>query len=175
MKPNRPAVPVDGLNLDPIELNGQTLDLNYYFGQEYLDIEQAAKELPAVVEWVNAQYHIIYEDMLTFKDELERAKAKAFFDLKDHAYAEKFGGRPTEKSLERAIALDESVQEVQKKYNNLRGWTKRLYNLQESLQTKLELVRSSEATRRRLVEAPELELDSKPRRAAGDSDIDEAE
>jgi hypothetical protein len=174
MNPRRPAVPVDGLNLEPIELNGQSLDLNYYFGQDYLDIEHAAKELPAVVEWVNAQYHVIYEDMLTFKDDLERAEARAFFDLKDGGYAQKYGGKATEKSLEHAITLDDRVIALKKNYNNLRGWVKRLYALQESLQTKLELVRSSEATRRRLVEAPELEL-GRPRQRRTDSDIDEKE
>lgn len=170
----KPAVPTSGLNLDPIELNGQTLDLNYYFSQDYLDIEQAAQELPAVIEWVNAQYHVIYEDMLTFKDELERAEARAFFDLKGGTYAEKYGGRPTDKSLPHAVCLEETVQDIQKKYNNLRGWVRRLDSLQKSLQTKLELVRSSEATRRRLVEAPELELDRRNRRGTA-SDIDEKE
>jgi outer membrane murein-binding lipoprotein Lpp len=152
----------DLLHIDDLELNGQTVDLNYYFTQEYTDIGQAAQELPNLIEWINAQMQVFYEDKLNAEQELKRAEADAYFDLKNNGtFATLYGGKPTEKSLEHAVNRDEGVLEASQKLNRLAAWVRRLNNLQQSLNTKLDLIRSSEATRRRLVDPAELELDRK--------------
>ena len=61
----------------------------------------------------------------------------------------------TEANLEKAVHLEDSVVKVHESYAVLYGWVRRLQNLQMSLQSKLELIRSTEATRRRLVENTE--------------------
>lgn len=146
------------ITLEPIILNGQKIDLNHYFSNEYTDIEQAAQEIPALVEWVNMQLQYCYEDKLNFKTELEEKKAKAFLDLRV-TFSEKYGGKSTEEALKSAVLLDDDVQDLKRKLNVQTAWVRRLHNLQLSLQTKLDLIRSSEATRRNLIEPEDREHD----------------
>jgi hypothetical protein len=158
-KTKRPPVPEGLLELDVLTLNGQEVDLNYYFTQDYSDISQAAEELPNLIEWINGQLQVMYEDKLNAEQQLKKAEAEAFFDLKGGTYTTLYGGKATEKSLAHAVTLDENVQNTWKNLNVLSAWCRRLQNLQNSLTTKLDLIRSSEATRRRLVDPAELELD----------------
>jgi hypothetical protein len=147
--------------LDVIELGGQQIDLNYYFTQEYSEIGQAAAELPNLIEWCNWQTQCFYEDKLNAEQELAKAEADAFFDLKGGTFKELYDMSPTEKSLQHAVNRDEGVIKAWRDYNRACGWVKRLSALQSSLTIKLDLIRSSEATRRRLVDPAELELDRK--------------
>ncbi len=156
--------------LDVIELDGEKIDLNYYFTQEYSEIGQAAAELPNLIEWVNWKSQLLYEDKLNAEQELKTAEANAFFDLKGGTFKDIYGMNPTDKSLQHAVYKDEGVIEAWKKYNRAAAWVKRLNSLQNSIATKLDLIRSSEATRRRLVEPAELELDRKRGREDRDQD-----
>jgi hypothetical protein len=158
-KLKRPPIPEGMLELDVLTLSGQSVDLNYYFTQDYSDISQAAEELPNLIEWINSQLQVMYEDKLNAEQQLKKAEAEAFFDLKGGTFATVYGGKPTEKALGHAVTLDENVQKTWKNLNILSAWCRRLQNLQNSLTTKLDLIRSSEATRRRLVDPAELELD----------------
>jgi hypothetical protein len=159
----KPKVPEGMLSLDELSLGGQKVDLNYYFTQEYTDIGQAAAELPNLIEWVNAQLQVMYEDKLNCEQELKKAEARSYFDLRGGTYLALYG-KPSEKGIEHAVALDEDVQRIWTNLNSLTAWCRRLHNLQNSLQTKLDLIRSSEATRRRLVDPAELELEQAARR-----------
>lgn len=138
---------------------GASIDLDYYFAQDYTDIQQATQEIPALIEWINSMQQSMYEDKLNFETELAETRAKAYFDLRKGNLTEEYGGKPTEKALLFAIDLNDEVQDLERKLNITKGWVRRLNNLQLSLQTKLDLIRSSEATRRRLIEPAELEVD----------------
>lgn len=156
--------------LDVIVIEGVKVDLNYYFTQEYSDIGQAAAELPNLIEWCNWQTQVFYEDKLNAEQELAEAEANAFFDLKRDTFEQLYGFKPTDKSLAHAVNKDEGVIAAWRKLNRSAAWVRRLTALQNSLQTKLDLIRSSEATRRRLVDPAELELDRK--RGSEDRDGD---
>lgn len=158
------------MKLDVLELDGETVDLNYYFTNEYSDIGQAAMELPNLVEWVNWKLQLYYEDKLNAEQELKEAEAEAFFDLKKGTFKDLYSGTPTDKSIQHAVYLDEGVKTAWRNYNRLSGWVKRLTALQASLTTKLDLIRSSEATRRRLVDPAELELDRRNGKEDRDGD-----
>lgn len=164
MSTRKPKLPEGMLALETLELGGEKVDLNYYFTNEYTDIGQAAQELPNFIEWVNGQLQTMYEDKLNAEQQLKEAEAAAYFDLKNETYVQLYAGKMTEKSLEYAIRRDEGVSKIWTRLNNLTAWCRRLQNLQDSLQTKLDLIRSSEATRRRLVEPAELELDREANR-----------
>jgi hypothetical protein len=150
--------------LDIIEFDGEKIDLNYYFTQEYIDIGQAAAELPNLIEWCNWKTQLQYEDKLNAEQALAKAEADAFFDLKGGEFENVYGYKPTDKSLAQAINRDEKVIEAWRELNRAAAWVKRFTALQNSLATKLDLIRSSEATRRRLVEPPELELERAAKR-----------
>jgi hypothetical protein len=156
--------------LDTLTLNGETVNLNYYFTQEYSDIGQAAAELPNLIEWCNWQAQLLYEDKLNAEQALETAEANAFFDLKKGLFEDLYGMKPTDAALKHAVNKDEGVIQAWREFNRCSAWVRRLTALQDSLATKLDLIRSSEATRRRLVDPAELELDRK--RGSEDRDRD---
>lgn len=148
----RPELP----KLDPIILDGYKLDVQYFLCHEYSDIGEAAEELPAIIEWVNMQLQSVTEQMLQKKQEIKEVEAAAFFDLSNGKFAENYESKMTAAALDRAVVLEPDVRKVHKDYAILYGWVKRLGNLQFSLQAKLDLTRSSEATRRRLADGETL-------------------
>jgi hypothetical protein len=150
--------------------NGESLDLDYYCSQEYTDIVQAAREMPAAIEWVNSLHQTMYEEKLNLETMLAEQRAKVFFDLRKGNFTEEYGGKPTEKALTYAIDLNDEVQDLERKLNVAKGWVKRLGGVQITLMTKLDLIRSSEATRRRLIEPVELEVDRANDRARRERD-----
>lgn len=166
MSTKRPPIPEGMLELDVLEIGGQKVNLNNYFTNEYTDISEAAAELPNLIEWVNGQLQVLFEDKLNCEQQLKKAEAAAYFDLRGGTFMQVYGSKkaPSEKALDHAVILDEEVQRCWTTLNSLTAWCRRLHNLQTSLQTKLDLIRSSEATRRRLVEPAELELDRTSRR-----------
>ena len=147
--------------LVPIQLGGYSLDLDYFLKAAYDDIGAASEELPALIEWVNYQLQCLTEKMLSRKQGVKRAESAAFFNLKNGLFLERgYVGKVTDSSVERAVPLEESVIKAHEEYNVLYGWVRRLQSVQVSLQLKLDLVRSTESTRRRLVDHSELKQDS---------------
>lgn len=144
--PQLPKIP-------PIELGDHKLDVEHYVRKEYLDIADAAVELPSVIEWLNWQTQVHIERKMTTKAALEREEAQVYFDLKGGGFERNgYGHKATEESLKRAIDLDEKVIQLKEDLAIYTALVERLYRVQQSLQFKLELVRSSEATRRALVQ-----------------------
>lgn len=141
--------------LPAIELDGFSIDIDYYLTKEYVDIGLAAVELPALIETLNWQNQANTEQLLRTKSELGRAEATSYFHLKNGGFQrEGYGDKPTDKGVEYAVKLDPTVIELEEKVAILTAWTERLKNFMKSLQSKLELVRSTEATRRKLPEQP---------------------
>jgi hypothetical protein len=144
-----PKLPV----LEPISLNGFSLNIQYYLAQEYEDIGEACAELPAIIEWVNSELQALLEQKIIKKQQIKEVEARVFFDLKGGEFQRLgYGEKATETALEHAIVLNDGVQAVHREFAVLSGWVNRLSCLLGSLQSKLDLVRSSEATKRKLVE-----------------------
>jgi hypothetical protein len=84
---------------------------------------------------------------------VERIEATAYFALKNGEFQSRgYGDKPTADALKAAVALDD---DVIKEAEDLAVWSAledRLERIMKSLSAKLDLVRSSEATRRKLVE-----------------------
>ena len=157
---NRQPLP----KLAPIRYGDFSMDLEYYLGGNYVDIIRVASELPAAIEWVNAALQDYTEQKLIAKQAVEEIEATVYFELKNGDFEAKgYAGKSSEEAVKRAIQLDERVKKAHRKYAVLYGWVQRLWNVQTSLQARLDLVRSSEATRRRLAEDVTEETDQ-PRR-----------
>jgi hypothetical protein len=122
------------------------LDLDHWLSREYDDISHAASELPAIIEWVNSQLQTISESKIVAKHEIKEEEARAYFRLR---HADPGDRRATETAIAHSVALDEDVMEAYRKFAVLSAWSQRLTNLLFSLQAKLDLVRSTEATRRK--------------------------
>jgi len=141
------------MKLDKLNIGGVDLDLQHYLGADYTDIREASEELPAVIEWVNAELQSAVAIKVNAKFAVKRAEAKAYFHLKDGGFEQAgYGEKMTEKALEHAVNLDKGLAEAVNEFANSTAWVTRLSNLLGSLQAKLELVRSSEATSRRLID-----------------------
>jgi len=158
--------------LEPFGPGQDSIDLAYYLSQDYVDIQQATAEMPAAIEWVNEMAQRMYEQRLNLATALAEERAKVFFDMRRGRLETDYGGKPTEAALDHAIALNDEVQDLERQLNVAKGWVKRLAGVQLTLLTKLDLIRSSEATRRRLVEPAELELDRAKERARREREDD---
>lgn len=132
--------------LDLGDGSGYRLDLDHWLSREYGDIGHASAELPAIIEWVNSQLQGIAEDKIVKKHEIKEAEARAYFNARQRWT---FESKPTEAAITHAVSLDEEVMEAYRKFAVLSAWSQRLVNLLFSLQAKLDLVRSTEATRRK--------------------------
>lgn len=142
MSTNLPTIPA-------IELDGYTLDVGSFLAKEYLEIGEASIELPTVIEWLNLQLQSMIESKHKLKADLGRVEATAFFALKQGKFQQLgYGDKPTETAVAHAVNLDPDVARISDDLAVVTGWVERLTNLQRSLQHKLELVRSVEATRR---------------------------
>ena len=144
--PELPSIP-------PLKLDGFSLDLQYYVRKDYNAIEIAAVELPSIIEWLNWQHQVALEMKFRKKAELERIEATVYFELKGGDFQSKgYGDKPTETAIQAAVVLDERVIEVNEDLAVWSALEDRLERSARSLTGKFELVRSSEATRRKLVE-----------------------
>ncbi len=132
------------------KIDGYELDLSRYLGRDYDDVTEASAELPAVHEWVNEKLQVYAEMLNTRKAELREAEAVAYFDLRKGAFDADYGGKQTEGALDKAVCLDKEVRALVREVAVLSGWCTRLRGIQEALGMKLDLVRSSEATRRQV-------------------------
>jgi hypothetical protein len=141
--------------LHPIDLDGYKLDIDYFLKTHYVSVHSANAELPAIIEWVNEQLQTAVEQKHMAKAELKQAEGNAFHDLRDEEKFRQAGftGKLTQEAVTHAIPLMANVIEANQKYARAAGWVSRLVNTLISLQAKLDLVRTTEATRRALVES----------------------
>lgn len=137
-------------DIKPITIDGQTVDVNCFLKAAYDDVSEASQQLPALLEWVSETLQGYSESKLLSKRLLAEAEATAYFSLKrdEDGFSAHYPGKMTEDALKHAVNLEPAVKEAAREYISWDSWVDRLYNLQRSLQAKLELVRSSEATRR---------------------------
>lgn len=132
-------------HLDEVNLQGYKLNVDYYLKKDYDDIGTASEELPAIIEWINMMVQLYAEERLIAKQEIKEVEAEAYFKIMRDP---EFEGKKTDAAVNRAVYLDEEVKKVHRRYARLVGWVSRLQNLQLSFQSKLDLVRSTESTRR---------------------------
>lgn len=148
--PTPPPLPTP----DPIELDGFKLDVNYFVSKDYDDIASAAQELPPVIEWVNCKLQSLTEQKLLKDDEVKEMEAETWFYLQNGGWEDNnYAGRKNAHALLMGCRLDPRVKKAKQELAVLTAWAQRLYNVMASLQAKLELVRSAEATRRSIFDS----------------------
>lgn len=131
--------------------DGRKLDIQLYLEEDYADVSDAAREIPAVMEWLNELRQAYQEDRDRLKSDLEVAEARAYFDLKgtgEGNFQANYQCKPTEEGLKMAIALDATSRKLRDQLTTTSAMVGRLSGTLASLQAKVELIRSSEATRR---------------------------
>jgi hypothetical protein len=135
-----------------------TLDIDYFLRHDFADVGQAMEDLPAIIEYVNERRQVMREDLYVQKQACKRAEATAYFDLKGGRFLELYQDiKSSETAIEHAIQLDSDVIEAHRVFAILHAHAERLTTTILALQLKLEMVRSTEATRRSLVETERQE------------------
>lgn len=135
----------------PIELDDFKLDVNYYLTKDYEDIATAAQELPAIVEWINCKLQQMTEAKLRKEAEVKEAESEAWFYLLNGGFEDRnYAGRKNVQAVLMGVTLDPQVKKAKGELAVLTGWYQRLLNTMRSFQAKLELVRTAEATRRKI-------------------------
>ena len=141
--------------LNRLKLGRDTIDLDYYLTSSYDNIDDASGELPPVIEWVNEQNQGYVERMHVLKGEVKEAEAAAYMRLSTPGEEESFesqfpGVKRTADYLSHAVVLDAEVRQKKIDLAHNVAWVERLRQLQVNLTSKLDMVRSSEATRRKV-------------------------
>jgi len=145
--------------LTRLKLGRDAIDVDYYLTSVYDNINDASAELPAVIEWVNEQNQGYVERMHVLKGEVKEAEASAYLRLAGPDMEEGFevrfpGVKRNSDALNHAVALDPEVRQKKIDLAHHVAWVERLRQLQVSLTAKLDMVRSTEATRRRVFSEP---------------------
>ena len=136
-----------------LDLDGQQIDLNYFLNTDYVDASAAGVELPGLIEFINENYQYYLEWKIRQKGVLERARATAYFGLKGGLWeARGFAGKFSEAGADKAVELDEEVIAALEQYAIFSGYVARLLNMMQTLQAKLGITRTVEATRRAMME-----------------------
>jgi len=143
-------MPSDLPILKPIKLNGYTLDLKKILSTDWSDISLATTALPQYAEWINEQLHSMTENKLASEGDLRVARAEAYFRLRTGGLDRYGVAKVTEAAVEHAVELDDRVREITSDLARLDGWCRRLSRLADTLCRQMELIRSSEATRRKI-------------------------
>lgn len=142
----RPALPV----LERIENDIIVLDPEYFFKKRYEDVTEAAGELPVVIEYINESLQRASIAANDAKRDLASLEAETYTGLRQE-WSNRFAEKMTEKALEMAVLQDKDLAETARNYSVLKSYVSRLANMQENLRMKLDMLRSVEATKRKLI------------------------
>lgn len=138
--------------ISAIELGDFQLDINYYMTTDYQDGQSASRELPAVIEWVNEQLMLMLEQKIIAKQKIKKVEGDIWNSLNKGLWEELgYAEKKTEDNMKRAVARHDDVTKAVSDYAWYASWCSRLSNTIISLQAKLDLVRTSESTRRAML------------------------
>jgi hypothetical protein len=137
--------------LAKIDTDMIVLDPDFWFRKRYQEIGEAAGELPTVIEYINESLQRAMIATSEAKRDVDRIEAETYIRLRKDwstVYAEKM----TEKALEMAIAMDQTLADARHNLSVLKSYVSRLQNMQDNLRMKLDSMRTVEATRRKLLQ-----------------------
>jgi len=146
--PMNPPVP----RLKNIRVGDAVIDLDRLLNADYDNVNEASEKLPAAISWLVYQRAMMVEQVALADRKEEQTKAEVYFALKNGGFESAgYGSKPTDTAVKLAVLLDDSVKLAGQSMARFQRHLA-LYSGQiEALKAKLELVRTSEATRRRLI------------------------
>jgi len=122
--------------------DGQKLDIQFYLTEDYADVSDAAREIPAAMEWINELRQAYQEDRDKLKVQLDLAEARAYFELKgtgEGNFLANYQCKATEEGLKMAVALDVTARQLRDQLATTNAMAGRLSGTLASLQAKVEL------------------------------------
>lgn len=135
--------------LKKFTVGDETLDLNYLLNAPYEDIREASENIPAAIGWMGYHRGVANERLIIAEQAWKAAEATAYFALKNGGFISGgFGEKVTEEGLKKALELDKGVKDACAAYATRKRHVDWISASIDALKAKLELVRSSEVTRR---------------------------
>lgn len=129
--------------------DGQVVNIDSLLKSDYEDIGEAAARIPPNIGFLGYHKAKAYERLINNKHRLKEAEARAYFELKNGAFISRgYGEKMTEAALEHAVNIDTSVIAASEAYAKEEKNYEWLSATIEALESKLELLRSVEATKR---------------------------
>jgi len=131
------------------QVGDEVVDLDAILNAPFEDIGEAAERIPGILGWFGYQKGLAIEREINADYNWKEAEAVAYFALKGGGFVEKgYGEKITETALEKAVLLDEAVKAAALEYAKRKRHLEWVNGTIEALKAKMELVRSTEATRR---------------------------
>jgi len=141
---NEPVPP-----LSAFRVGAAVVDLEWLLNAPYEDIGEAAAHIPPAIGYLGYHRSVSMERLILAKHQIEKVEGKVYFALRAGEFVAKgFGEKMTEDSLKRAVTQYPEVSEAYAKYAKHKQNIEWLGKSIDALQAKLDLVRSSETTRR---------------------------
>lgn len=135
--------------LKAFKVGDAVLDLDYLLNAPYEDVGEAAEKIPAAIGWLGYHRSMAIERLIISEQAWKATEARQYFELKNGGFTTQgFGEKPSEEALKRAIMLTPEVEAACQDYAKRKQHVEWLSTTIDSLKAKLELVRTSEATRR---------------------------
>jgi hypothetical protein len=129
----------------------------YYFDEiwkaDYDNVAEASAVIPSVISWLVYHKAEAIERHMRSKRLYDEAEAEAYFELRGGEFEAKgFAGKPTEEAMKKAVVLMPSVRGAAQNLEAAARWKDQLTGLLVAVQAKLDLIRTTEATKRRIQE-----------------------
>jgi hypothetical protein len=141
---NEPVPP-----LKAFKVGYAVVDLEWLLNAPYEDIGEAAAKIPPAIGYLGFHRSLAMERLIVSEQNWKKVEAKMYFDLKNGQFtARGLGDKASEEALKRAIMTCPEVDAACADYAKRKQTVEWLSSSIDALQAKLELVRSSEATRR---------------------------
>lgn len=137
----------------PIKFAQETLWIDELLTAEYGDISHASQELPSAIAWLEWKRAEMTEAVINAEASWKEAESQAFFMYKEHGLEDAgFTGKPTETAIKHAVAANDLVIKATARYATYKKSLALCAGMIRALEAKMELTRTSEATRRRVHE-----------------------
>ena len=125
------------------------VDLEWLLNAPYEDIGEAAAHIPPAIGYLGYHRSLSMQRVIVTEQDWKRVEAEKYFALKSGEFVSKgFGEKMTEEGLKRAVMMYPEVDAACAEYAKHKQNVEWLSSSIDALQAKLELVRSSEVTRR---------------------------
>lgn len=136
-------------SIQAITIGDDTVDVGTLLSAPFEDISEAAEKIPAVIGWLGYHRAAAMEKLINADFNRKREEASQYSLLKGGQFvALGFGDKVTETALERAVMLQPSVKEAHDNYARQKRRVDWFQSTIDALKAKMDLVRSSEVTRR---------------------------
>lgn len=139
--------------IKPFKVGTEGLDIDWMLKHPFDDVHEASEKLPAAMAWLGWQRAWYKELLYNAEVAVKTAKGTVYHHYRAEGFeSDGFTGKPTEAAIEHAINVHPDVIAQHGKVAKYEGVISKLTTYICALEHKIDLVRTGEATHRKVVE-----------------------